>query len=908
MRSPIAIAQMRFRHDWRPYQQRVLDAVHEHLGDSRLHVVAAPGAGKTSLGLEVFRLLGKPAMVLSPTRVIRDQWIDRLRDFLPGVEPAALEWVSTRICRPAWLTSVTYQALHFQMVDVGLTDPLDDEIDGGAEEGVDDEAVRLERDPGITDVQVNAFVALLREHGVGVLILDEAHHLRSQWWVALEKVHSGLPDLVLVSLTATPPYDVSEHEWRRYEQLCGPIDEEISVPELVKAGTLCPHQDYVWACNSSRPETELIRDHDERVFRTCSELFADKAFNAFVRKHPWLMASMVNPDEILGQPELAVAMLAFLKAQGDLLPPGLLSLIDYTAADVPALTRRAWQVLLESCVSGASTWQSVADKAYLDQLRARLRLAGLLVQRELSIERSRRIERSLALSARKIRACVLIHMAEYQTRRTALRQVILVDFIRDEAPQQGRGRAEDTLGGVPVFTALLSSTPIADQVALLTGRLSLVPTPLVDELMALGAGISIGRGDSRRFPGHTVVNGPLNALTTGITHLLLTGRIKTLVGTRALLGEGWDAPVVNSLVLASAVGSYMLTNQMRGRAIRIDRHCPNKVASIWHLVSICDQTEFGWADHVQLVRRFETFAGLSEKEPVIESGFARMNASALNPFVGQPAASRVAANNRVMLERYRTNGGLRRRWQAAIAHGDVGRVVPSVTALLDPKIRYFELLYTLRSLLIHLLIPLSGSVYGAMQLLLRDVQVGAMLIGLGLLGYLVYRAPTWVPLLRVLVRHLPIDGHVKQIGLALRVAMCNTGLIQTPLAQTTLRVWPNDDGGAMVALVGGTFYESSLFADALGELLGPIDNPRYLVERRGRVFGMSRHDYHAVPICLGVRKGFAEAFYDAWLQQLGSGELIYTRTENGRKVLLKAKVRAFSAVFAGKVRRLDRWR
>ena len=30
-----------------------------------------------------------------------------------------------------------------------------------------------------------------------------------------------------------------------------------------------------------------------------------------------------------------------------------------------------------------------------------------------------------------------------------------------------------------------------------------------------------------------------------------------LVGTQALLGEGWDAPSVNTLVLASYVGSYM---------------------------------------------------------------------------------------------------------------------------------------------------------------------------------------------------------------------------------------------------------------------------------------------------------------------------------------------------------------
>jgi hypothetical protein len=38
--------------------------------------------------------------------------------------------------------------------------------------------------------------------------------------------------------------DVSPFEWQRYEELCGPVDAEVSVPELVLEGDLCPHQDY----------------------------------------------------------------------------------------------------------------------------------------------------------------------------------------------------------------------------------------------------------------------------------------------------------------------------------------------------------------------------------------------------------------------------------------------------------------------------------------------------------------------------------------------------------------------------------------------------------------------------------------------------------------------------------------
>ena len=43
----------------------------------------------------------------------------------------------------------------------------------------------------------------------------------------------------IIALTATPPYDVSPFE----SQLCGPVDAEVSVPELVLESDLCPHQD-----------------------------------------------------------------------------------------------------------------------------------------------------------------------------------------------------------------------------------------------------------------------------------------------------------------------------------------------------------------------------------------------------------------------------------------------------------------------------------------------------------------------------------------------------------------------------------------------------------------------------------------------------------------------------------------
>lgn len=199
-----------FKLAWRPYQEKVLDEFDRLMGDRCFHVVAAPGAGKTVLGLEAVRRIGKPALILAPSLGIRDQWIHRFSDLfsLPAGDPP----ISTDLTRPELLTIITYQGLHAYR-RLHRTGPVFKELSAA---------------------------------GIKTLVLDEAHHLRREWWQTLFELKSLLPGLFIVALTATPPYDVSQVEWNRYLSLCGPIDAEISVPELVKAKNLCPHQDYIY--------------------------------------------------------------------------------------------------------------------------------------------------------------------------------------------------------------------------------------------------------------------------------------------------------------------------------------------------------------------------------------------------------------------------------------------------------------------------------------------------------------------------------------------------------------------------------------------------------------------------------------------------------------------------------------
>ncbi len=103
---------IQFRKPWRSYQQRVLTELEQHLDDNHLHVIAAPGSGKTVLGLEVMRRLNHPTLILAPTVAIRDQWVDRFVNLFMDARHGTPDWISKDIRAPRFLTASTYQGLH----------------------------------------------------------------------------------------------------------------------------------------------------------------------------------------------------------------------------------------------------------------------------------------------------------------------------------------------------------------------------------------------------------------------------------------------------------------------------------------------------------------------------------------------------------------------------------------------------------------------------------------------------------------------------------------------------------------------------------------------------------------------------------------------------------------------------
>ena len=112
---------IRFNGTFRTYQQKILDGAEKYTEDGKINIVAAPGSGKTVLGLELIRRLGKPCLIVPPTTTIREQWGERfMRGFVCVGDTGATDLgaeglaalVSTDLKEPKPITSVTYQALY----------------------------------------------------------------------------------------------------------------------------------------------------------------------------------------------------------------------------------------------------------------------------------------------------------------------------------------------------------------------------------------------------------------------------------------------------------------------------------------------------------------------------------------------------------------------------------------------------------------------------------------------------------------------------------------------------------------------------------------------------------------------------------------------------------------------------
>ena len=905
---------LKFEGTWRSYQQKVLDNLQRHLSDKKLHIVAAPGAGKTILGLEVIRRISKPCLILAPTITIKNQWELRLKQlFLPDPSVAP-DLISTDILSPKTITISTYQGLL-----AGLCGQKEDKVSPDSMVEAD-EIEKKEKAFSRLDVKkADALIKKLKSKKIDLLCFDEAHHLRKEWWKALDYIMKNLKPSTTLSLTATPPYDVDLNEWNRYEELCGPVDESISIPELVKNGDLCPHQDLIYFS----PLREEEEESQDLYQQNAKDLYLDFLWNKDFAREVFQLSIWDNPRKYLellyDDPDFYIAFASYLAYHHFPISQAFCDLFDTKPKNLPEFNILQAENLINKLIfKYRDSFPSLTE--YIDFFHKKAQKNHLIYNQTLYLLGNPKLTKDLARSLGKLEAIENIVLSESHQLKDKLRLVVLADYIKLEAFTSD----VETLGVIPIFIRLARAPLKNCTLGVLSGRIILLPENKKDALKTLLKSTHLVEKDitfkpSKHFPDYVEVI-PKESVRSKIVHLITKlfndGEINILIGTQSLLGEGWDAPSVNSLILSSTVASYMLSNQMRGRAIRTEKGNPDKVSHIWHLVSartynLSDELvsllsltmlKKDAGDFEKVNRRFEGYEAPELNTPyTIQNGIERCLMEKLSVFYKNLTnKNHLKQLTHKMLSYPRSE--TKKAWEKGLFCGTgmgVGHLKVGVETS-EVKFKSFSYMdgYLAK------LTTAGGITYVCSRLVSKEFPDAwnMTMMGIGLLGPLIYMIPST---LRVIRTGKP-EGILKQISLVILETLFEMDMISTNPKMSSLEIRKTMGGYHVSA---GTLPErdNNIFIQSLSEFLNPIENPRYLLIRKNSVLRFLKQvDYYAIPSLIGLNKKNVLWFKENWKRRIGYCNIVYTRTEAGREVLLKARMKAYSNL-QKRTRKSNRW-
>jgi hypothetical protein len=972
---------IRFKGQLRPSQQEVVEIARRKLADGKrhLHIVAPPGSGKTVTGLVLWAVeIRRPAVVLAPNSAIQAQWAARVDLFEMDGVPAG--GVSIDPQAPGLLTSLTYQSITLprsdgndlesqavrlwkeRLVEKGQAkDPVEavvwiEDLARHNREYYEQRLAAYRKEArdlialggeAMKTLHASALATLdrLRQRGVGLIILDECHHLMGHWGRVLADAHDFLEEPIVLGLTATPPdrQGKAPEDIERYDQFFGPVDFEVPVPAVVKDGFLAPYQDLVYFVRPTRDELTFVANADEQLHALVDELCkpldgvpgvesaspqprvgqensesggsqtrpqapmhaalkpdaparVETEFHSLARRASVQLPEangatepmMTTPPQRNSLPDWLVRILAerqlptgtvkdwtsferrdpvfadaarrFLIARGVALPQGVpeperqvsIEAANELSMIVPVLDRYIRHGLRRS--------RDSADQARADRAIQRLRMLGTQITETGSQACASPVGRVMAYSRSKAAALVPILKAERQALGDRIRAVVVADFEKTSAVSAEVSHLlnDEAGGAIAAFRSLLAD-PDTDALepVLVTGSSVLIDDDLAPQFMDGVTKWLAGRRmelslDLHDEQGFKVLVGSgtdwcPRVYVAMITDLFQQGLTKCLVGTRGLLGEGWDATKINVLVDLTTVTTSMSVNQLRGRSIRLDSDDPEKLADNWDVVCLAPEFVKGFDDYVRFKEKHETLFGLTE-DGAVEKGVGHVHA-AFTELKPEGVESSMEVFNAEMLDRVRRRAEVRARWRI----GEPYRGEP------------------VRALEAHL--------------------------GGGDLGFPPFTGTK-----------SPWNAHslTLAVGRAVLGALQEVGLIK---AAPALHVAARSGGYVRAFLENADEDAGRLFTDSLHEALGPLDRPRYVLPRHvtdieqtwlsrmlpsivARFFHRHRDRMamlHAVPSALAKNKDLVSVFERHWNAHVSRGEAVYAYQGEGEQFVARAR-------------------
>jgi len=908
----IPYPEIRFKGTLRPSQAEVVEIAAAKLaaGRRRLHIVAPPGSGKTVLGLYLWaRCIRLPALVLSPNSAIQAQWAARTDLF--AIPRASAEVVSTDPASPGLLTSLTYQSVTLP----SRGDADDDEravelwreslVEKGqaldfpeAEVWIDD----LKRhNPTYYKERVGAYrkqlrdamsfdgktletlhrssretLLRLRDRGIGVVILDECHHLMGHWGRVLADAQELLDHPIVIGLTATPPDRDGRRpeDVRRYDDYFGEVDFEVPVPAVVKDGFLAPYQDLVYFVRPTAEELSFVANADDQLHELVNDLClpeptSDDAF-CFEPLPEWLARVLSEyrlPTGLMRDwqsfsrrdPALADNGRLFLARKGITLPENVPELVlDLQPEEVPEM-----EILVPILDRYVRHYLRRSPRP-ADHLRAestirRLRTLGVQITDTGCQACASPVGRVMAYSRSKTDALPHILSAEIDALGESIRAVVVADYEKTSAVTADvRHLLDDEAGGaVAAFKSLLrqSTTDALDPI-MLTGSTVLVDDDLAAAFITAaeswlekrGFKVELVQGEQDGF---CVIRGKggdwcPRVYIELITELFQNGLTKCLVGTRGLLGEGWDANRINVLIDLTTVTTSMTVNQLRGRSIRMDADAPEKLSNNWDVVCIAPEFSKGLDDYRRFIAKHKTIFGVTD-DAAIEKGVGHVHAS-LTELKPEGLEGSVRLLNDEMIQRVGRRSEVRQMWRIGQPY-------------LNRPVRALE---TRNAAIGGGFPPFAGS---------REAWNATSL--------------------------------ATAIGTAVLHALVEAGLIHE---HRRLHVGARAGGYVRLFLEEADDAENGLFTSSMHEALGPLHRPRYVIPRYvqhvkeswisrflpeivGKYFRKRQQQrvmLHAVPSKLARNKEIVLLYEKHWNQHVSPGEAMFALRGEGERLVDEA--------------------
>ena len=400
------------------------------------------------------------------------------------------------------------------------------------------------------------------------------------------------------------------------------------------------------------------------------------------------------------------------------------------------------------------------------------------------------------------------------------------------------------------------------------------------------------------------------------------------MGTRGLLGEGWDCPAANTLIDLTAAATSSATQQLRGRTLRLDPGWEEKVAHNWTVTCVigAEVTIDETPDLDRLERKHSRTWGLhADGGGEIVRGIDHVLRSPqqvdLQELRDKVPGSSVHAVNGPLLDGLPDRASTRREWRIGDRYEGTER---QHLRLVGDGASPFRTGPTLE-------LALSGSTAalgaagglglawfaaGAANPMTLVVGGGAVLAAVGLLG---------APLVRALLgplrqRLFPRAAYLRAARAVLGTLQGMEAIIEGGTDDLTVKADP-DRPKAWLVWIDAPIAEQALLTGCLRELFGPVRTPRFLLQvnsssPRGHspvlaaAFGLAdrvaaQACYLPVPTVIGRRREDAKDFARRWSRLVGPCKLQELDTPEQLGLLTAARSSTVSLAESPRV--IEQW-